>query len=111
MSRRHRFTVSLCLFASTLLGVGTASAWMVVPPRAGQVGIGIQGQYGMLLESGNFGKDFGQGGGLTVRLRYRLRYERATGLSFESQNFASRVALPVGAAGDTLPERFQIFTA
>jgi opacity protein-like surface antigen len=68
------------------------AAVVVVPPRPGQVGLAIQGQYGMLLESGSLGSDFGQGPGLAVRLRYRMRYERGLGLSFESQRFDARVA-------------------
>jgi hypothetical protein len=54
------------------------------------VGIGLQGQYGMLLESGALGEEFGSGPGLAVRLRYRMRYERALGLSFEGQAFDAR---------------------
>jgi len=82
------------------LGVGAVAAacWagearaaaIVVPPRPGQVGIGIQGQYGTLLQSGGFGDQFSDGPGLAVRLRYRMRYERALGLSFESQRFDAR---------------------
>jgi hypothetical protein len=68
---------------------------IVTPPRPGQVGIGLQGQYGTMLESGNFGSDYGQGPGLAVRLRYRMRYERGLGLSFEGQRFDARVA-PTG---------------
>jgi hypothetical protein len=72
-------------------GVGEALAQRrVVPPRAGHVGIGMQGQYGTLLDGGRLGEEFGSGPGLTVRLRYRMRYERALGLSFESQRFDAR---------------------
>lgn len=69
---------------------GPAEAWKVTPPRAGQVGLGMQGQYGTLLESGLIGEEYGAGPGLTVRVRYRMRYERAIGLSFESQSFDAR---------------------
>ncbi len=62
----------------------------VVPPRAGQVGLGIQGQFGTLLQSGDLGEEFGSGPGLAIRVRYRMRYERAIGLSFESQDFDAR---------------------
>jgi hypothetical protein len=62
----------------------------VVPPRPGQVGIGVQGQFGSLLNSGQLGSDFGSGPGVVVRLRYRMRYERALGLAFESQKFDVR---------------------
>lgn len=76
-----------------LLTLGLASsahAWVVVPPRAGQLGVGIQGQFGSLTKSGGLGSEFGSGGGLSVRLRYRLRYERAIGVSFERQGFEVR---------------------
>ena len=82
------------------------AAWIVVPPRPGQVGIGIQGQYGTLLQSGGFGDQFGDGPGLAVRLRYRMRYERAMGLSFESQRFDVR--LPQLA--DTASHHLSAFT-
>lgn len=77
----------------TILGVAPAvgAERMIVPPRAGQVGIGIQGQYGGLMKSGGIGEDFDTGPGLAVRLRYRMRYERGLGLSFESQRFDVRV--------------------
>jgi hypothetical protein len=45
-----------------------------------------------MLSSGNLGNDFGSGGGLTVRVRYRMRYERALGISFESQSLDARAA-------------------
>lgn len=62
----------------------------LILPRAGQVGVGIQGQYGSLLDSGKLGGEFGSGPGLGVRLKYRLRYERALGLSFERHSFDTR---------------------
>jgi len=73
------------------LAVGTpAHAVTIVLPRAGQVGIGIQGQYGSLLQSGQLGDEFGAGPGLAIRLKYRMRYERAIGLSFESHQLDTR---------------------
>lgn len=72
-----------------LPGAAAAKA-LVIPPRPGQVGLSIEGSYGMLTESGDIGSDFGTGPGLAVRLRYRTRYERAIGLSFESQKFDYR---------------------
>ena len=85
--------VPVLLLALGLLGgVSPAKAeWVVVPPRAGQVGLSVQGQYGGLLQTGSVGDAFGSGGGVAVRLRYRMRYERAMGLSFESQRFDVRV--------------------
>lgn len=76
---------------TTLWNVPAAHAKRhVEPPRAGQVGIGLQGQFGTLLQTGKIGDEFGSGPGLTVRVRYRMRYERALGLSFESQRFDAR---------------------
>ena len=87
---------------SALLGItiaGHAGAASIVLPRAGQVGIGIDGQYGSLLKSGELGQEFGTGPGLAVRLRYRMRYERAIGLSFQTQNLDSRAHLRPAPAG------------
>src|SRR5262245_54460919 len=79
----------LVVLALTFAGAADAKV-VVVPPRAGQVGVGLSGQYGSLLSTGGFGKEFGSGAGLGVRLRYRLRYERAIGVSFEQQTFEVR---------------------
>ena len=90
----------------------------IVLPRAGQVGIGIQAQGGTLLSTGGLGKEFGTGPGLSVRLRYRMRFERAIGLSFDAQRLDARD--PSGAAGAfdsltdapaVLRDRLQIVTA
>jgi len=62
----------------------------IVLPRPGQVGIGIQGQAGTLLESGDLGDLFSSGPGIAVRMRYRMRYERALGITFEAQTFDAR---------------------
>jgi hypothetical protein len=81
----------LIITAILLLLASTAGAkTLIVPPRPGQVGLSVQGQYGTLLESGALGEDFGTGPGMAVRLRYRMRYERALGLSFESQSYDTR---------------------
>ncbi|MBI1799849.1 MAG: hypothetical protein HYR73_09215 [Candidatus Eisenbacteria bacterium] len=76
------------------------AASMLVLPRPGQLGLTVQGQYGSLLDSGNLGSEFGSGGGLAVRLRYRMRYERAIGLSFENQTLDARSA-PTSATDST----------
>lgn len=81
--------VTMTLAASTW-GAGDALARRVVPARSGDVGLGMQGQFGTLLESGRIGDEFGAGAGLSVRVRYRMRYERALGLSFENQSFDAR---------------------
>jgi hypothetical protein len=83
--------LAVVLAVSMTCGVDEALAKRrVVPPRAGQVGLGLQGQFGTLLESGLIGQEFGAGPGMAVRVRYRMRYERAIGLSFESQSFDAR---------------------
>ena len=88
---KHSAGMVPVLAALALTCAGTARAGViVVPPRPGQLGVGLQGQFGSLLSSGGFGSEFGQGAGLSVRLRYRLRYERAVGISFERQSFEAR---------------------
>jgi len=74
------------------------AASSIVLPRPGQVGIGAQGQYGSMFKSGGYGDlyDLGAGGG--VRVRYRMRYERALGLAFESQSFDARDDSPDSSA-------------
>jgi hypothetical protein len=98
-------------WAAATMAVGLAIACeagaVVVPPSSGQVGFGMQGQYGTLLKSGGLGSDFGSGPGLAVRLRYRMRYERGLGLSFEGQRFDSRDRV----LADTSLSRLSIFTA
>lgn len=72
------------------VATGRARAVTIVLPRAGQVGVGLQGQFGGMANSGNLGNEFGNGGILGVRLVYRMRYERALGLSFEELSLDSR---------------------
>ncbi|HEX5635367.1 MAG TPA: hypothetical protein VFX50_19120 [Gemmatimonadales bacterium] len=93
----------------------------IVLPRSGQVGLGLQGQFGTLLSSGGLGEEFGSGGGLVVKVRYRMRFERAMGLTFDLQKLGARD--PSGRAGafdslEVIPgqpvalrERLQINTA
>ncbi len=80
--------------AAVVMGLAAATvaeaASSLVLPRAGQVGVGLQGQFGTMLESGALGDEFGSGPGLAVRVRYRMRYERGLGLSFESQRLDAR---------------------
>jgi len=103
-----RRTWIVAVMAAGLAVVANAEAkTLIVPPRPGQVGIGLWGQYGDLLQNGEIGEQFGNGPGLAVRLRYRMRYERAIGLSFESQNFDNREA----SAVDTVAKRTSIITS
>lgn len=91
-------------FVSVALAValaGPAETASIVLPRAGQVGIGVAGNFGTLLNDGQLGKEFGSGFGLGVRLRYRMRYERAIGLAFDVHELDSRQAgYPPGAFDD-----------
>src|SRR5689334_19108292 len=95
MSRWSLAMVSAVLGSACF--AASAGATTLVLPRAGQVGIGLQGQFGSLASTGELGQEFGSGGGLAVRLRYRMRYERAAGLSFESFTLDARH--PDGRAG------------
>jgi len=98
MSHRSRRTLPLLLLLATLaVTVPAHAASTIVLPRAGQVGVGISGSFATLLPSGSLGEEFGSGPGLSVRLRYRMRYERAIGLTFDAQQLDSRN--PSGAAG------------
>ena len=91
--------IALAVVTGILMSLSTAAAAPnIVLPRPGQVGIGVQGQFGMLAKSGDLGDLFSNGPGLGIRLRYRMRFERAVGLSFEAHQFDSRV---IGVQGDT----------
>lgn len=76
--------------ASTVAGHARAASSIVLP-RPGQVGLGIQGGWGSLLKSGDLGNVYGDGPTLAIRLRYRMRYERALGLTFENERFEIRI--------------------
>jgi hypothetical protein len=90
MNRKWTTRIGIAAASLALLAGASHAAPSIVLPRPGQVGLGAQGQFGTLLESGKIGEDFGSGPGFAVRLRYRMRYERALGLSFESHTFDAR---------------------
>jgi hypothetical protein len=76
-----------------VLPLSTARAGsIIVLPRPGQLGISVSGLYGTLLDNGDVGQVFGSGPGLAVRLRYRMRYERGFGLTFETHGCDPRSA-------------------
>lgn len=80
--------------AAMALGLWAAGAQAqssIVLPKAGQVGLSVGGGYATMVETGNVGSVFGSGPEFNVRLRYRMRYERGLGLSFESQSLDPRV--------------------
>ncbi len=102
----HRMHLAV-LAALVTLGLGAAPAAAdntIILPRAGQVGIGIQVQGGSLLSSGDLGTEFGSGPGLTVKVRYRMRFERAFGLTFESQRLSARTNSGRAGAFDSLTD-------
>jgi hypothetical protein len=82
--------VAMAVLALVPAVVNRVDAARIVLPRAGQVGFGMQGGWGSLLQSGELGNNFGDGPTIAFRLRYRMRYERALGLSFEGQRFTIR---------------------
>ena len=81
---------------------GTSEAATVVLPRPGQVGFSGQGQLGTLTKSGEYGRIFDSGAGIAIRARYRMRYERGLGLSFERQGFSARSESDTAFAPRTL---------
>jgi hypothetical protein len=92
MTRNHGTTLRVLLATLTVLVLAedARAASSIVLPRAGQVGFGAQGAFGALTKGGTLGQEFGSGPGLAVRMRYRMRYERAIGLSFEAQSLDAR---------------------
>ena len=70
--------------------VAPARAASIVLPRSGQVGFAVEGLYGALTNGGSLGQEFGSGPGVSVQLRYRLRYERGIGLSFDAVTLDTR---------------------
>ena len=96
-SQRLACAVLLTFVSLAALAPPAGAASSIVLPRAGQVGIGISGAYGTFLPTGELGDEFGSGPGLSVRVRYRLRFERAIGLTFDAERMNSRD--PSGAAG------------
>ena len=103
--RSHRRRRSILLsMALALVCVAQAHAGTLVLPRAGQVGLAFSGQGGTLLSSGDFGKEFGSGGGLQVQIRYRMRFERAMGLTFGMLRLAAREPSGAATAFDSLTD-------
>jgi len=78
----------LVLLLVTLMSASVAAdaraTTIVVLPRPGQLGVGVSGLYGTLTKGGEVGSQFGSGPGLAVRLRYRMRYERGFGVTWEN---------------------------
>ncbi|HEY3216088.1 MAG TPA: hypothetical protein VGK93_06310 [Candidatus Eisenbacteria bacterium] len=111
MVRSPKVLGILVLLAGALSAGAVHAASTITLPRAGQVGIGIQGGYGALLQSGRLGDTFGAGPTFAVRVRYRMRYERGLGLSFEGQQFDTRVDPGPAVTGDEKPEKLSLVTS
>jgi len=94
--------VSLATFAA--FAAPSLAANNLILPRSGQVGFGFSGGYGTLLPAGELGNEFGGGPSLAVRMRYRMRFERAIGLSFEAERMNSRDVSNQPGAFDTLTD-------
>ena len=88
-------TVALVVLGALVLAAGAAgAATTIVLPKPGQVGLAAGGGFGGVTEAGPIGGVFGSGPTFCVRGRYRMRYERALGVSFESQWLEARVPAP-----------------
>jgi len=79
----------LAAIGGLALATGTQAATLNLP-RPGQVGFSGQAQYGALAKTGEYGSLFGNGPGYSFHARYRMRYERAIGMSFERHGFDVR---------------------
>ena len=112
MNGVRRIVSMVAMVAAALLAIPAAArAGTIVLPRPGQVGLGLQGGYGTLFKSGELGQTFGEGHTIALRLRYRMRYERAIGLTFENQRHTIRVAEPLvegPTPGTLLPGRDRV---
>ena len=81
-------SVAVRLMVATMVALGVRNACAessVVLPKPGQIGLGAGGGYGGFVQSGNIAQTFGLGPEFNIRIRYRMRYERGFGLSFESR--------------------------
>jgi len=103
----QRARAGMAVVFGLCLAVAAHADSKVVLPRAGQVGLGIQFGYGTLLQTDSYGQTFGGGASYVVHLRYRMRYERAIGLSFSAERFDVRTPVPWDPTDDAtiLPER------
>jgi hypothetical protein len=95
-----RIIVLGILMAYVVAAAPAHAASSIVLPRPGQVGLEVGGGYGLLANSGDLGNLYDLGPTFVVRARYRMRYERAIGLSFESQTFDVRTEPPSFVEGD-----------
>ena len=90
MKGRGRGFLAGIAVGAALLAPGLGHAARIVLPQPGDIGFAGFAQYGAFTKTGEIGESFGTGAGYGVRLRYRMRYERALGLTFERQGFDPR---------------------
>ena len=90
MTGRRNGLLAMIVAGAALLLPGHCLAARVILPRPGDIGFAGFGQYGTFTKAGEIGDEFGAGAGFGVRLRYRMRYERGLGLTFERQGFDPR---------------------
>jgi len=90
--------LAVIVIGAGLLLPGRCLGARVVLPRPGDIGFAGFAQYGTMLKQGEIGEKFGSGAGFGVRLRYRMRYERGLGLTFERQGFDAREKSTVDTA-------------
>ncbi len=122
IARSRRMVIGVAWWLALVLGLGVAgaaqAAVVVVPPRPGQVGLSVSGAYSLMPNSGDFGQGFDTGPGLVVRLRYRMRYERGFGLTFEAHGFDPRTGYtfidratgtPLPADTSVAPKRLNLY--
>lgn len=107
----RRVWIAVGVGAGIALAGAAGAQTSIVLPRPGQVGIGVGGNYGALMKQGPLGGDYGSGPGLSVRLRYRMRFERAAGLSFDSQTFDAREAKLVSGSAFDVSQNVRLKTA
>jgi opacity protein-like surface antigen len=87
---------------AALLAPALCHGAKIVLPQPGDIGFAGFAQYGGLTKTGEIGEDFGAGAGYGVRLRYRMRYERALGLTFERQGFDPRTKSSADTAASSM---------
>ena len=90
MTERKCGLLAVIAAGAVLLLPGHALGAKIVLPRPGEIGFAGLAQYGTLFKQGEIGEEFGTGPGFALRLRYRMRYERALGLTFERHGFNPR---------------------
>jgi opacity protein-like surface antigen len=87
---------------AALLAPGLGHAAHIVLPQPGDIGFAAFAQYGAFTKTGEIGESFGTGAGYGLRLRYRMRYERALGLTFERQGFDPRTKSVADTAASSM---------